>query len=494
VILEQDDSDGFAGRVTLDQIFRRTTDHRPEATALIERVGDQLWRLSFASVERAVSVLATRLTALGLPQDSVIALQGPASIAQVVALLGASRAGLIPMFIPELWREADLTPAIEGSGARAVISFGGDDIVDLHCRVAAEVFAVRFVCTLADTAPDGVMALGSLDDLVAGEIGRIPSYRAGNPADHIALLTWDVGAEGPYLVPRSHRALVAGGVPTLIAARLDDSSTLVSTVALSSFAGLAASVVVWLLAGCTLTISRPASTAELVETLPLVGGTHLLLPSDVGGSLSAEGQFAACADLRTVLLLNRAPEQVPTPWRSPDIGAVDITAWGEAALLARRRDGQERRAVVPSRADAAAGLDPVAAAMFGHRTLQGNLALSGAMVPRMAFPAPGGAGLPLVAEGAYDTGWTCHANADGSGLVSDAPPRGVARVGGYRVSLRDAETKLSKLVDAPVEVAALPHRVLGQRVVAATEGAVDAASAAANPLVAISPVKARRSA
>ncbi|CUU41945.1 acyl-CoA synthetase [Blastochloris viridis] len=441
-----------------------------------------------------MSVLASRLAALGLPQDSVIALQGPASVGQVVALLAASRAGLIPMFIPELWREADLTPAIEGSGARAMVSFGdADDTVDLHCRVAAGVFAVRFVCALRDDAPDGVIALGSLDDLVTGEIGRIPSYRSGNPADHVAVLTWDVGPDGPYLVPRSHRALVAGGVPTLLAGRLDESAVLLSTVALSSFAGLTCSMVVWLLAGGTLALARPASTAELIETVPLVSGTHLLLPSDVGGSLSAEGRFKTCPDLRVVLLLNRAPELVPTPWLTEDIGVVDITAWGEAALLARRRDGAEQRAVVPTRADASAGLDPVAVAMVGHRTLQGTLALAGAMVPHMAFPASAGSGLPLVAEGAYDTGWTCHANAEGA-LVSDAPPRGVARIGGYRVSLRDAEAKLSKLLGAPVEVAALPHRVLGQRVVAATEGAVDPAASAALPLVGLSPAKARRSA
>ncbi|KAA5600382.1 AMP-binding protein [Blastochloris sulfoviridis] len=492
MILERDGSgSGLTGRVTLDQIFRRVAAERPEAVALAERVGGEVRRLTYARVEHAVSVLASRLVALGLPQDSVVALQGGTGMVQVVALLAALRAGLIAMMVPELWREADLTPAIEGCGTRALISLGpSDDLPLTHCRAAAEVFSVRFVCVMQDEAPDGVVPLGSLESLVDGEVGRLPGYRSGNPAEHVAVLTWDVGPDGPYVVARSHQALIAGAVPVLLAGRLDLTTALVSTIAPSSFAGLAASVVVWLLTGGSLMLAEPADTATVVETAALADATHLLVPAGVGSSLSAEGLFARCGDLRGVLLLNRAPEQAPAPWHAEPICAIDLTAWGEAALLARRREGPEARAAIPTRAHAAAGADPVAASVAGHRTLQGTLAVSGAMVPSVAYPVPAGTGLPLVADSAYDTGWTCHPDPGGAGLISDAPPRGVARVGGYRVSLRDAEAKLSKLADAPVEVAALPHRVLGQRVVATTEGKVDPAAAAALPLVGVSPAKA----
>ena len=175
--------------------------------------------------------------------------------------------------------------------------------------------------------------------------------------------------------------------------------------------------------------------------------------------------------------------------------AVDITSWGEAALLARRRDGPERACAVPARAATTQhAVDPVAGAVVGHRTLQGTLALSGAMVPAVAYPSAAGAGLPLTADGAYDTGWTCHAAPDLSGLLSDAPPRGVARVGGYRLSLRDVETKLAKLVEAPVDVAALPHRALGQRVVATTEAPASAQAGEALPLVTLTAASTRRTA
>lgn len=496
LILDQDGGDGFAGHVTLDQIFRRVAARHPLTTALVDgRAPDgHRTRLSFAEAEAAIAALAERLALLNLPLDSVIGVQGPAGPAHVLALLACQRAGLIPMLLPELWRDLDLVPALKGSSARALLATNST-LGDLHTRVAAEVFGVRIVCAMADAAADGVLPLGSPATLAHETPAAGPGDRAGDAAAHVAVLTWDVTGDGPHLVPRSHRALVAAGVPVLIEGRFDADMVLVDTLAPSSLGGLAAAVLPWLLTGGTLVFEAPFDAADLAATLIETGATHLAVPADVGAALVGEGRLAGTS-LQSLLLLDRTPEAVPQPIADGDgLMVVDVTAFGEAAIVARRRTGDLRRATIPSRTLAADGAHPTAALVHGHRTLQGTLALAGTMVPSTAFPAAAGTGLPLIAEGALDTGWSCRVEPGGATLVCDAPPRGVARVGGYRFGLRDVEGKLAARLQTAVDVTTVPHRVLGQRILATTTECADSETpAATSPLIGLSVVGARRSA
>lgn len=464
MILEQDDADGFAGRVTLDQIFRRLAERRPEALALIDRRSSDTPRLrmSFADADRAIAALAGRLAELALPLDSVVGIQGPAGIGGIVAILATQRAGLIPMLLPELWRDLDVLPALRDSGARALIALD-PALQDLHGRVAAEVFAVRFVCALSDTAADGITPLGSLPRLMTAELGAPSAPRTGNPAAHVALLTWDANPDGHFLVPRSHRALVAGGVPVLIEGRIDETAVIVDTLSLTTFAGLAGAVLPWLMTGSTLVFEVPFDLETLPETVSEHAATHLVLPTEIAPSVVS---LAALDTLRGLLLVDRAPEGVPAPLPiGSEIQIVDVAAFGEAAVIARRRQDTPSRITIPARGAPGAADDPIAGVVRGHRTPHGTLALSGSAVPSVAFPAAAGNGLPLIADGAYDTGWTCHPEAGGTVLACDAPPRGVARIGGYRFGVRDVEAKLAARLGAAVEVATIPHRLLGQRVV-----------------------------
>src|SRR5206468_10732746 len=134
----------------------------------------------------------------------------------------------------------------------------------LATQVAAEIFSVRHVCGFGRDPPDGVVAL---DDLYLAEtiepVASIEHERAfpPGPGAHLAVITWDVTAAGLVPVARSHAELIAGGLAVALEARLEPEATILTTLTLSSFAGLAVALVPWLLVGGTLALPHPVDAA-----------------------------------------------------------------------------------------------------------------------------------------------------------------------------------------------------------------------------------------
>ncbi|EAQ34770.1 AMP-dependent synthetase and ligase, partial [Nitrobacter sp. Nb-311A] len=153
---------------TLDELFDRILARQPDRPALIDppdklRVtGQSPQSLTFAQADRAVSALAAHFIDAGLPVNSVIAVQLPNTIELVLTVLAAYRAGLIVALLPQLWRQAELTVAINRTGARAIVAMGnidGVDHADLAMNAAAEVFSVRHVCGFGSNLPEGMVPL-----------------------------------------------------------------------------------------------------------------------------------------------------------------------------------------------------------------------------------------------------------------------------------------------------------------------------------------------
>ena len=92
----------------------------PRALALIDPPNREHFtdgaprRLTYAQADRAISAIAARLRALGLPTDAVVALQLPNTVEGVLALLGVLRAGMIAAPLPLLWHRHD----VDGRAAR----------------------------------------------------------------------------------------------------------------------------------------------------------------------------------------------------------------------------------------------------------------------------------------------------------------------------------------------------------------------------------------
>src|SRR5207244_7165008 len=92
---------------------------------------------------------------------------------------------------------------------------GSADHYELAMQVAAEIFPIRYVCGYGRDAPDGLVPF---DDLFAvDKLDPIPAWdeeRAAEPGPgaHLAIITWDVSADGLVPVARSHTELIAGGL------------------------------------------------------------------------------------------------------------------------------------------------------------------------------------------------------------------------------------------------------------------------------------------
>ena len=151
--------------------------------------------------------------------------------------------------------KAELTVALSRTGARAIVTAGkidGVDHADLAMNAAVEAFSVRHVCGFGSDLPDG---MASLDQAIAKP--STTTRTVTQDGRRAALISFDVTAEGFRAVPRSHLSLVAGGLAVFLESALPLGTTILSAFAPSSFAGLASSLVAWLLAGGTLALHHP---------------------------------------------------------------------------------------------------------------------------------------------------------------------------------------------------------------------------------------------
>ena len=205
---------------------------------------------------------------LGLSTDSIVALQLPNTVESVLTLLGVLRAGLIAAPLPLLWRRIDAAAALNRVGAQAIVTsaqIGATDHCSLGRDIAAEVFPIRYVCSFGENLPDGVIPF---DDLMAAAPlldPPVPAGRDGNPAAHAAVVTFEVTADGLMPVARNHMELIAGGQAVRLEAQLEDNATILASCTNSSFAGLAATTLPWLLTGGTLSLHQPFDAATFAE-------------------------------------------------------------------------------------------------------------------------------------------------------------------------------------------------------------------------------------
>ena len=163
-------------------------------------------RLTYAQADRAISAFAARLHRLGLQTDTVVAMQLPNTVESVITLLGVLRAGMIAAPLPLLWRKLDMVAALGRVGAKAILTssrIGSAAHAEIAMQVAAELFPVRHVCAFGRDLPDGV---APLDDVFApGDLEFVPPpVRPGHAAAHVAVVTFDVTANG--LVPVARNA------------------------------------------------------------------------------------------------------------------------------------------------------------------------------------------------------------------------------------------------------------------------------------------------
>jgi hypothetical protein len=471
---------GIGGRATLDDLFCRAADRRPDALALIdppnrERFADfQARSLTYAQADRVISAIAGRLRRIGLRSDAIVGLQLANTVECVLTFLAVLRAGMIPMPLPLLWRQADITNALGRAGASALIvsgRVGAHDQLEDALQAAVETFHIRSVCSFGQNVPDGVVALSEL--FAAETLDPIPPmeerpYPPG-PAAHLAVVTWDVGADGAIPVARSHAELAAGGLAVLLESRLRQDATILTTLAMSSFAGLATALLPWLLIGGTLALHHPFDPDAFADQQRSIKLDAVVLPGPLVAQLMEAGALTVGSGLSGVVAVWPAPDRLARApaWRDSTIDMVDVQAFGEVGLIAARR-GAGGRAGGVSFGPVAVPRGSKGGVIVGEirATENGTVAMRGPMVPRFAFP-PGveRTSLPqlkVAATGFVDTGFACWSDQGNAPLVVTGPPPGMVSIGGYRFLMRDLQDAVAA-VDATATLAALPDPMTGHR-------------------------------
>jgi hypothetical protein len=458
---------------TLDGLFRRILARKPDAPALLDPLNKQRVtgqpprRLTFAQADRAISALSAHFIEAGLPNNSVIAVQLPNTVEFMLTVLAAHRAGLVVALLPLLWRQAELTVALNRTGARAIVTTSKIDGVshaDLAMNAAAEAFSIRHVCGFGSELPEGMASLE-----LALETQSATSRAVVQDGRKAAMISFDVTADGFRPVPRTHLNLIAGGLALSLESDVPQGSTVMSAFAPSSFAGLTSSLVIWLLSGGALALHHPFDAEVLEQQITEQACETLVAPAQLTLRLAEIDMAARMPSLRNVIGLWRAPEQVASSaaWTSEHAVLTDVYLFGEAGLFGARRtagDGTPA-AILPGPHGAPREVPGSSIAGEIFLTPRGTLALRGPMVTPAAYAPASPASESLVAQPPrdyVDTGYAARLDRSTGAICITAPPSGIMAVGGYRFLSQDLQEWARRLGQGAL-LTALPDRLSGHR-------------------------------
>jgi hypothetical protein len=457
---------------TVEGLFRRVLARQPDTLALIDPVnkrrvtGQAPKRLTFAEADRAISALSAHFIDSGLPANSVIAIHLPNTVEFMLTVLAAHRAGLIVAVLPQLWRQAELTVALNRTGARAIVTTSKIDGVshaDLAMNAAAECFSIRHVCGFGDDLPEGMT---SLDHVLAHPTNTTRAFiQDGRKA---ALISFDVTGDGFRAVPRTHLNVIAGGLAIYLEAKVPQGARVMSAFAPSSFAGLSSSLLVWLLSGGTLALHQPFDADAFEQQIRDDGCDTLIAPSQLTLRLSEDDMAARLPGLRQVIGLWRAPEQIVSSpgWEVAHASLTDVYLFGEAGLFSARRGADGTPAPIQP-GPHGAPRDVPGSSVAGETliTPKGTLGLRGPMVTIAAYapPAPvGDALIPTPPRDYVDTEFAARLDRATGAILVTAPPSGTMAVGGYRFLAQDLQEWAKRLGQGAL-LTALPDRLSGYR-------------------------------
>src|SRR5215470_4393279 len=163
-------------------------------------------------------------------------------------------------------------------------------------NAAAEAFSIRHVFGFGSDLPEG---MDSLDQAIARPSSTVrPVIQDGRKA---AIISFDVTGDGFRAVPRTHLSVIAGALALSLESDVQQGATIMSAFAPSSFAGLASSVVVWLLSGGTLVLHHPFDSDVMEQQIEKFHCDTLVAPAPLALRLDETDLSARKPSLRNII-------------------------------------------------------------------------------------------------------------------------------------------------------------------------------------------------
>lgn len=311
--------------------------------------------VTFSEANSIVDVLCNKFLESGLGDGDVVAIQAPNTIEAPLLILGAWRAGLVPSLMPLLWRLDELHQSFSQIKPKAAISIGsyaGEPRAETLGEVAAKHMSVRFVFGFGDNLPDGITPLNDWlatpandEDLTRDKAGSTPDV-----SSQTAIITWAVGEQGPYPVPRTHGELMLAARMVSDQLKLANSDVLLNPYPFSSIAALAGQLVAPLLAGSEVVQHLPFDFAVFVQQLKSHQITYTAVPAPVITALEERHDLGS-DDLH----LSRLGCVWPNPHNiqaGPELfetaaPVFDIYNFSELALMVRKRNMDTDPSLLP---------------------------------------------------------------------------------------------------------------------------------------------------
>src|SRR3954470_5776056 len=156
-----------------EDVAARAQEH-PERVAMV--LGEREMR--YDELVRAAVGVSHQLADGGVEPGEVVVLLGRHSIEAVVALLGCLHRGVVLAPLPPMFNESQLAALVDQTGAKAVVSFGGEKEIAKCATVADE------VSLLLALRPEDVDAAAAEDR---------PADRTARDADDVSIVLHSSG-------------------------------------------------------------------------------------------------------------------------------------------------------------------------------------------------------------------------------------------------------------------------------------------------------------
>jgi acyl-CoA synthetase (AMP-forming)/AMP-acid ligase II len=281
---------------------------RPNQLLVREPARRELWsghpggNLTFADIDQRSRRLACLLSLSRLPERSQALIFTPHGTEQLIAMLGAIRAGLRPFLMPLSAVTASLTKWLDAAGPAVAIATSrcGDIEPAMLLRdAAARSFNARLVCAFGTDAPDGVVPL---NNIIANQTQLPAAPVITSPQDALT-----ISAETSHGIRQvmMEREIVAATVEIARVARLSDNQRLLSMMMSPSLCALATGPYLAMLTGAELLPLGLFSLSALWAGLSDGKPTTLIAPAAVENVLRAAG-IIGHGSINSVMLVHSA--------------------------------------------------------------------------------------------------------------------------------------------------------------------------------------------